>query len=485
MLFNSISYAAFLAAVLGVNYIIPKKFRYIWLLISSYFFYGYFNVKYTALLFAITVITYLAALIIEKRDSIKNQVMAISAIACFGVLIYFKYANFLISNIQVVLNKTGSGKELALLNIILPVGISFYIFQAMGYVIDVYRGKIAPEKNFLYYALFVAFFPQLAAGPIGRANSLIPQIHNPNEMTNDRLREGLFLILLGLWQKLLIADNITRFVDPVFNNYAKYTGLEIGMAVLMFGVQIYCDFAGYSNMAIGSAKLLGIDLMQNFAAPYLATSVVDFWKRWHISLTSWFTDYIYIPLGGNRKGNIRRYINIMIVFLVSGAWHGASWNFIFWGGLNGVFNIFSGIRARKKKENGIVAVSKVDEMFRRVGTFLLIDFSWLFFRAASLGTAFGMIRKSVGYIGLGPLLRGDSFEKIFGSSLNMFIVIASVALLFTFDAIQDKTKKLFSYISEQKAVWRWLVYIMLITAIVLFGAYGEGYSQNNFIYFQF
>lgn len=492
MIFNSVDYALFFAIVFGVYYVLPKKIRCVWLLLASYFFYANWNVKYTLLILSVTIVTYCASILIshinddttniKSRNAKSKAVLIVALVLCFGLLIYYKYANFILTNINFIFSRIDGNKTFSLLNIILPVGISFYIFQAVGYVLDVYNGRIKAEKNILIYALFVSYFPQLVAGPIERSTNLLHQIKNPVELTSDRLREGLFFILFGLFQKIVIADRIANTVDPVFGNFNSYTGIEILISVMLFGIQIYCDFAGYSNIAIGSSEILGVDLMKNFKSPYLATSIIEFWRRWHISLTSWFTDYLYIPLGGNRKGRVRKYINTMIVFLVSGAWHGASWNFIFWGGLNGLMNIVSGIR---KEKNGKRSLGTLDKIASIIGTFLFIDFSWLFFRAESLGTAFAMILKSLRYIGLGPFLRGESLDKVFGNATNLMILIIAISILTCFDIIQDKMNNIFTYISNQKGIYRWGIYLSIILLIVLFGAYGEEYEQVNFIYFQF
>lgn len=495
MFFNSVEYAIFFTLVFFVFHLLPAKIRPIWLLVASYFFYANWNIKYTLLIFFVTVVTFVSAILISKLKCklrlkqnltkrnlrLSKTVLIITMVLCFGLLIYYKYANFLLRNINFIIGKINS-KTFSTLDIILPVGISFYIFQAVGYVIDVYNGKTKVEKNILIYSLFVSYFPQLVAGPIERSKNLIHQLKNPAKLTSERLREGLFLILFGLFQKVVIADRIANIVDPVFSDFCNYTGIEISIAVLLFGIQIYCDFAGYSNIAIGSSRLLGVDLMLNFNAPYLASSVVDFWRRWHISLTSWFTDYLYIPLGGNRKGRLRKYINTLIVFLVSGAWHGASWNFVFWGAINGIMNIISSIRKEKKVKYNYSIFDKVANI---VGTFILIDFSWLFFRAESLSNAFAMIRKSVGYIGVGPFLRGDSLDKVFGNASNLLLIIVVVSILICFDVIQNKKKGLYEFIGKQKIIYRWIIYLTLISFIVLFGAYGEEYEQVNFIYFQF
>lgn len=367
------------------------------------------NIKYGSLLLLLTVITYFSALGIQRlkiRDGIfkTRMILAATIIICFGFLVYFKYANFIIDNLNFIIKHTGKTKEFTALDVILPIGISFYVLQATGYVIDVYRGIVHAERNFLRYALFVSFFPLLISGPIERSINILPQFKNPNELTGMRFREGIILILVGIWEKVLIADNIALIIDPIFSEYSSYSGSTLVIAVVLFGIQIYCDFSGYSCIAIGCAKLLGIDIMNNFNTPYLATSVSDFWRRWHISLTSWFRDYLYIPMGGSRKGKVRTYINTLVVFFVSGLWHGASWNYIVWGTFNGFMLVVS--KARKQFfPYKATKTSKVDILGKRIGTFLLIDFAWLFFKVQSVRKCFDIVVHSARHLGLRALLQ--------------------------------------------------------------------------------
>ena len=304
MIFNSVSYLLFFPIVTILYFAFPKKLRNAWLLIASYFFYMNWNAAYGLLLFGSTMITYLCSLLVEwakeKKQSVRlaKAAMAASFLLNLGLLFYFKYLNFAIVN----LNRISSlfhGRQISAFDILLPVGISFYIFQALGYTMDVYRGKIKACRNFFRYALFVSFFPQLVAGPIERSDNLLPQFEEEHTFDTDRIREGLLWMLWGLFLKIVIADNLSVYITEIYDNYLAYTGAEIVFATVLFAFQIYCDFGGYSYIAIGSAKVLGFRLMDNFKAPYLAVSVHDFWRRWHISLTSWFTDYLYIPLGGN------------------------------------------------------------------------------------------------------------------------------------------------------------------------------------------
>lgn len=352
MLFNSIDFLIFFPLVAAIFFVIPKKLRYIWLLIASYYFYMSWNPKYAILIALSTFITYISSIFIQKyndqkRIVLKKVCLAESIVSNLSILCLFKYANFIIINISKLLSILNIGIIERRLDLLLPVGISFYTFQALSYTIDVYRGEIKAETNIFKYALFVSFFPQLVAGPIERSKNLLCQINNIDHISVwnfEQVKRGFLLIMWGLFQKLVIADRAALLVNTVFQHYQNYGFLEIFTAAILFAFQIYCDFGGYTNIARGSACVMGFHLMNNFRQPYLAQNIKDFWRRWHISLTSWFTDYLYIPLGGNRNGRHRKYLNILIVFGVSGLWHGASWNFIVWGLLHAIYQIIGDIK---------------------------------------------------------------------------------------------------------------------------------------------
>ena len=343
MLFNSYDFLIFFPIVTLVYFLIPHKIRYIWLLITSYYFYMCWNAKYALILVLSTFVTYISGILISKANNIqdkdkcirrKKTYVIISCIINLSILFLFKYFDFAITNINIVLKHFNIQVLNPTFDLVLPVGISFYIFQALSYTIDVYRSEVEAEKNFFRYALFVSFFPQLVAGPIERSKNLLKQMNERHYFNAQRVKDGLLLMIWGGFQKIVIADRVAIVVDTIFNNFPTYGGMYIVVGSILFAIQIYCDFSGYSTIAMGAAKVMGFELMENFNAPYFATSVSEFWRRWHISLSSWFRDYLYIPLGGNRKGKIRKYINLMIVFLVSGLWHGAQWSFVVWGALN-------------------------------------------------------------------------------------------------------------------------------------------------------
>ncbi|MGN0319188.1 MAG: MBOAT family O-acyltransferase [Lachnospira sp.] len=498
MLFNSIQFLIFLPVVCLIYFIIPKKVRYIWLLVSSYYFYMCWNAEYAILIFISTLITYLSGLLLEKikkNDSIdidksrlKKCVVALSFILNLGILAYFKYAGFAVDIAESIGNLVGVELNIPAFDIILPVGISFYTFQALSYTMDVYRGEIYAEKNFLRYALFVSFFPQLVAGPIERSKNLLKQLSVPSDFSFKRTREGVIVMLWGYFLKVVVADRIAVFVDSVYGNYGKFGGMYLVVATVLFAFQIYCDFYGYSVIAKGTAHIFGIELMENFNAPYLSTSVSQFWRKWHISLTSWFKDYLYIPLGGSRKGTIRKYINKMIVFLVSGLWHGAEMSFVIWGGLNGLYQVIGEVTSPFKEmcrtklhinENALAV-----KIIKGMVTFVLIDFSWIFFRASTVADAFNIIKSIFTMDNAGILFNGGLFDC--GLDIyNFILMILCLLVLLTADIFKTKGVKLSGVIAERNFAVRTAVMIVAAIFIIVFGIYGLAYNQTSFIYFQF
>ncbi len=498
MLFNSVEFLIFFPIVLLVNFILPKKIRYIWLLVASYYFYMCWNAQYALLILTSTVITYLSGLALEfvknrdlvekKKTLFKNLIVAVSFLSNLGILFYYKYINFtmellteLFANFHVELNTPT-------FDIVLPVGISFYTFQALSYTMDVYRDEIYAEKNPLRYALFVSFFPQLVAGPIERSKNLLKQLAVPKNFSYESAREGLLLMLWGYFLKVVLADRISTFVDTIYGNYASYPGWYIAFASALFAVQIYCDFSGYSTIAMGAAKILGIDLMLNFDAPYLSTSVADFWRRWHISLTSWFKDYLYIPLGGSRKGKLRKYINKLIVFLVSGLWHGADLSYVVWGGLNGLYQIVGEIlqpvRDFLVKILGLHRESAGHKVVHVIGTFVLVDFAWIFFRASTYQEGVEIIRTMLGTYNPWIFVDGSLYNC--GLDVrNFWLMMAGIALLFAADCCKKKGIIVRQAIIAQDVWVRWIVIAFSVSAILTFGVWGPNYDAASFIYFQF
>ena len=396
MNFNTLEFLLFLPAVLALHWALPHRLRWALLLASSWLFYFWWEPMAGLLLVAVTAATWLCGLgaAREKPPAVRRACLAMALGACLGCLGVFKYAGFFAGLIH-------GGPAWRLL---LPVGISFYTFQALSYVLDVYRGRTAPEGHFGYYALFISFFPQLVAGPIERSGRLLPQLRRERTLSREQLSAGGWLLLTGYFKKAAIADGLAPLVDAVYAAPGQAAGPEIIAATALFGLQIYCDFSGYSDIARGSAGLLGVELMENFQAPYAARSIREFWRRWHISLTAWFTDYVYIPLGGSRRGLPRRCFNIMAVFLLSGLWHGADWTFVAWGGIHGIYQVCGVLAARRT--GGRTPQGLGTGLLRCAATFSLVTFAWLFFRAQSMADAWLLLsRLGTGWgAAQGPLL---------------------------------------------------------------------------------
>lgn len=486
MLFNSLSFFIFFPIVVLFYFLIPQKCKNIWLLIASYYFYMSWNIKYGLLLLFCTFITYIASVLLEKNKA--KRLFVVALIALFSTLFYYKYFTFLVSTIQKLMGKLGIAMVTPQFDIVLPVGISFFTFQAAGYLIDVYRGEIKAEHNFLKYALFVSFFPQLVAGPIERSKNLLGQLDRTYSFDFERIRDGLFLMLWGFFLKLVIADRAAIFVNEIYAVDSNAGGGLILVATILFAFQIYGDFGGYSYIAVGAAKIIGISLMDNFQSPYLALSTKDFWNRWHISLNSWFRDYLYIPLGGNRKGKLRKNINILIVFLISGLWHGASWNFVFWGGLNGIYQIVSSYCTKWLKKIGKKLQLKEEsfshKLIQVITTFLLVDFAWLFFRANGLMDGF----QKVCCIFMDFRLRDFSKISFYSHGLNeanFRVLSESIILLLLVDFAKTKGVSIREYIYKQEMWFRILVFTGSVLIISILGVWGNLYDAQNFIYFQF
>lgn len=497
MLFNSLNYLLFLPVVLLIYFILPNKIKYIWLLVSSYYFYMCWNAKYVFLIFASTIITYVSGIVLEKVNNsqtikkinvYKKLVVVASCITNLGILIYFKYFNWGIQVITNALSHMNIRLNIPSVDIILPVGISFYIFQALGYTIDVYRGEIYAEKNIFRYALFVSFFPQLVAGPIERSKNLLKQLAVPHRFNFKNMEEGVLIMLWGYFLKVVVADRIAIFVDCIYEESLQYAGYYYIVASILFAVQIYCDFAGYSTIAMGTAKIMGINLMCNFDAPYLSVSVSEFWRNWHISLTSWFKDYLYIPLGGSRKGSIKKYINKMIVFLISGLWHGASFTYLIWGGLNGLYQIIGEmcrpIRDYFVKILGLHRESFGHRLVNIIGTFFLIDFSWIFFRANSMSQAVYIIKSILGANNPWILFDGSLYNCGLNQK-NFQLMLIAIVILIVADVFKKRRISLINKVMVQDAWFQVVIISFSVILLLLFGIWGGEYNATGFIYFQF
>ncbi len=498
MLFNSMKFLIFFPIVVLAYYILPQKIRQYWLLAASYYFYMCWNAKYAVLILFSTVITFISGLLLEKvkrlpwtgkkKIKYKHLIVALSFTLNLAVLFYFKYFNFTTDIINAVFRTVHIELNIPAFDIVLPVGISFYTFQALGYTVDVYRNEIYAEKNFFRYALFVSFFPQLVAGPIERSKNLLKQLNNPTKFHFATATDGFLLMLWGFFLKIVLADRIAIFVDTVYGDYQTWSGWYLIVATILFAIQIYCDFYGYSVIAMGAAKILGIQLMENFDAPYLSVSVAGFWRKWHISLTSWFKDYLYIPLGGSRRGKLKKYFNKIIVFLVSGLWHGAEISFVVWGGLNGLYQV--GGEILKPVRDKLVTVfclnrkSLGHKLLQMIGTFLLVDFSWIFFRADKLWDALRIVKRIITANNPWVLFDGSLYQCGLDNK-NFWLMIICLFILLFADFCKQRGIQIRNVIAKQDYWFRWIFIAFTVWAILTFGIWGAGYNEANFIYFQF
>ena len=468
MLFNSIEFLLFLPVVFVLYwFVFDKKLKYqnLLILISSYVFYGWWDYRFLSLILLSTIVDYFIGLGISNQASLKNKRILLwcSVLFNLGVLGFFKYYNFFIDSWIDLFSSVGYDiKSVWTLNIILPVGISFYTFQTMSYTIDIYKGKLKPTKDFISFASFVSFFPQLVAGPIERASNLLPQILKKRVFKYEQGAQGLRLILWGMFKKVVIADSLAPMVNNIFENYQEFNGGTLWLGAIYFSFQIYCDFSGYSDIAIGTSKLFGFELMSNFKFPYFSRNIGEFWRRWHISLSTWFRDYLYIPLGGSQKGKWKSIRNVFIIFLISGFWHGANWTFIFWGIFHAILFLPSFIFNTNRKYTSIIAqntlLPSLKELIQVITTFLLVTIGWVIFRSETLLDAFLFLK---------IMIIDINFELQLTSGLQYIIPLYILDYL-----IRNNLKLEFKY--------DWLFITVLILFILeKFGNYSE------FIYFQF
>ncbi len=482
MLFNSLSFLIFFPVVTLLYFLLPHKFRWFLLLAASCFFYMFFKPVYILILFGTIIIDYYAGIKLEETQDRKRKklFLILSIIANVGVLVVFKYYNFINQNITDLLIKFGAENPVPYLNILLPIGLSFHTFQAMSYTIEVYRGNQKAERHFGIYALYVMFYPQLVAGPIERPQNILHQFREKHEFVYANVSAGLKLMLWGFFKKVVVADRLAIGVDEVYDHLSSYTGIALITATVFFAFQIYCDFSGYSDIAIGAAKVMGFSLMNNFNRPYASRSVSEFWTRWHISLSSWFRDYLYIPLGGNRVKVPRMYFNLMIVFLLSGIWHGASYTFVIWGALHGFYLIFSlftkNVRLKISNAFSKINLSFVVNVVSVITVFILVTFAWLFFRAATTADAFYII-KNIGNLGSFDLHK----DLYLNNGQDFFIT--SILLIMFMEIVQYLNA---SYgdmlLFNKQLVLRWGFSILLVMLICTMGVY---HRNTEFIYFQF
>lgn len=480
MLFNSQLFAVFLTAVFLLYYILPARFRWVFLLLASYGFYMNLHAAYGLLLFFSTLLTFLLALRLEKAPDQKKKRLCLTGgiLPLLAILLVFKLGAPVIDRINALIDAGRLSLHPLTLRILLPAGVSFYFFQSMGYLIDVYKGKVRAERHFGHYALFVSFFPQLLAGPIGRADALLPQLKAERRFDYDSASYGLKLMAWGYFKKLVIADTFAVTVNQVYDNCRSYVGLVFIITTVMYAIQIYCDFSGYSDIAIGCARLFGVELTTNFKSPYLSFSIREFWSRWHISLSTWFRDYVYIPLGGSRAGRIRHCLNLFITFLVSGFWHGSALTFLAWGAIHGLLQIIETFLYPKRKAG---APARKKHWWQLPLTFCLVCLAWIFFRANSIQDAlwilsrlFWDIGRPLNYLKTAAICLDLSYPAMAGMALSALVLLI-------YDIISLK-QDVIGLVSRAWAPVRYLTYVLLLMAIALFSYKG---IATEFIYMQF
>jgi D-alanyl-lipoteichoic acid acyltransferase DltB (MBOAT superfamily) len=473
MLFNSAQFLFFFPLVTLLYFLLKPQYRWALLLGASCYFYMFFKPVYILILFFTIIIDYYAGKFIEREQNKRRRrlLLIVSILSNVLILAFFKYYNFLNDNITGLANLIGFQNPIPYLSILLPIGLSFHTFQAMSYTIEVYRGHQKAEQHFGIYALYVMFYPQLVAGPIERPQNILHQFHETKTFRYENAVNGLNLMAYGMFKKVVIADRLAEYVSEIYSQPAHYTTIPIIIATVFFSIQIYCDFSGYSDIAIGAAKVMGYDLMLNFNRPYLSHTISEFWTRWHISLSTWFRDYVYIPLGGNRTTRFKWYRNLVIVFLLSGLWHGASWNFIIWGALHAFYLVFGlltlDLRKKISAVTGLGRLPKLNALLQMLTTFALVTFAWIFFRAETFDQSCILLKK---------ILQFDLSVNIPRittklGALNLFMCFMLIILLFVSYSLPRNLDVRF----------KTFFFIVVTILIILLGSNGTG----NFIYFQF
>ncbi|NLW77939.1 MAG: MBOAT family protein [Ruminococcaceae bacterium] len=489
MAFNSLHYAIFLPCVILLYFVLPQRLRWVLLLAASYYFYMSWNPNLVVLILFTTCTSYFSARAISRAGDNKRRkrgILAVGVSASLLCLFFFKYFNFFSQAVTDLLRAFSLPVDGVVLQLILPIGISFYTFQTLSYVIDVYRGKMPVEKHFGIYALYVSFFPQLVAGPIERATNLLPQFYEKHTFSATQLSEGLRKILLGLFKKVVIADFVAGYVNTVYNDVHAFSGLSIIAATLLFAVQIYCDFSGYSDIAVGSARILGFRLMENFISPYFSRSIKEFWRRWHISLSTWFSDYVYIPLGGNRVKRPRHLFNILVTFLLSGLWHGANWTFLLWGLLHGVAlvaEVFLLPRREKRLARSTAGWQRgLLSVWWWLLTMAVVMLGWVLFRANSLADATYLLTHL--FQGLNPLRLMEYLAPMGIDAKTLVAILCLVAVLAVWDWANRRDSALRRFEKFRPAV-RYLLYYAVGFVLLLRIFTTAGNVSADFIYFQF
>ena len=482
MLFNSLPFLIFFPCVLVLYYALPFRLRKYMLLIASYYFYMCWKPEFIVLILLSTLVDYFCGLGMVRYPERKKWLLAVSLAMNLGLLFFFKYLNFFGGTLTALCRAVSIPFSAPALNIILPVGISFYTFQTLSYTLDVYRGKLEPERDFVTFALFVSFFPQLVAGPIEKATDLLPQLKEEHPFTYENAAWGAKLMVWGFFKKMVVADQLAvLIVDPVYQNLGKYEGGALVLATCAFAFQVYCDFGGYSDIARGAARMMGVNLMVNFKSPYFFShSIGNYWQRNHISLSRWFTEYVYIPLGGSRKGRVKQYWFTTVTFFLSGLWHGAEWSFVVWGLLQAVYlNLERAFHRGKEPPK-----SPPLHLLAIVTTFALSCFSLIFFRAANIEEALYVVRHLLWGIGSPVLYVKTALSTLNPGMIETAVLAGALLLLFLFDLADERTDAI-AMVSRWPVAIRWACYLGLVMIVLVFGVYGPGYDVKAFTYFQF
>ena len=482
MLFNSLPFLIFFPCIFVLYYALPFRLRKYMLLIASYYFYMCWKPEFIVLILFSTLVDYFCGLGMVRYPGRKKWLLAVSLTMNLGLLFFFKYLNFFGETLTALCRAVSIPFSAPTLSIILPVGISFYTFQTLSYTLDVYRGKLEPERDFVTFALFVSFFPQLVAGPIEKAADLLPQLKEEHPFTYENAAWGAKLMAWGFFKKMVVADQLAvLIVDPVYQNLGKYEGGALVLATCAFAFQIYCDFGGYSDIARGAARMMGVDLMVNFKSPYFFShSIGNYWQRNHVSLSRWFTEYVYIPLGGSRKGRVKQYWFTTVTFFLSGLWHGAEWSFVVWGLLQAVYlNLERAFHRGKEPPK-----SPPLHLLAIVTTFALSCFSLIFFRAANIGEALYVVRHLLWGIGSPVLYVKTALSALNPGMIETAVLAGALLLLFLFDLADERTDAI-AMVSRWPVAIRWCCYLGLVMIVLVFGVYGPGYDVKAFTYFQF
>ncbi len=479
MLFNSYEFLVFFPIVVAAYFAIPNRFRWILLLIASYYFYMCWNYKYIVLIMISTVVDYISGILLyrSQRKGRRKLLLVASLLTNLGLLFFFKYFNFFGNTLNTLFDQFNIFYDVPYYNFLLPVGISFYTFQTLSYTIDIYKGKQKPEYHFGRFALFVSFFPQLVAGPIERSVNLLPQFRKEVTFNYERIKNGILLMGWGFFKKIVIADRLSEYVNLVYNNPTQYEGIQNIIATFFFSFQIYCDFSGYSDIAIGAAMVLGYQLMTNFRRPYFAKNIREFWQRWHISLSTWFRDYVYISMGGNRVVKWRWFYNLFITFVVSGLWHGAEWTFVIWGAIHGGYLVIA-IVTQKLRDNinralGISKVTWLHTLFQVLITFVLSYIAWIFFRANNVGEAFYILKNHF-------VFGGDPVVNLFSNPADLVLSFVFIGVLLVIDFLEER----YQFSSTLKSLPRYLKWILLVVFVAVLLIFAV-WNETDFLYFQF